>query len=133
MSTELLICIPGPWRDRSDFLRQVITLEPMGQFMFAGGILADVHGKDHVLVEFTQADPQMSKAFEMAGQGKLTQTTLAAIHQNQSVVYLHFPIGIREQRDRLTKFTRLLQRLGGIAVKVESAGTAHSWERCSSC
>jgi hypothetical protein len=44
-------------------------------------------------------------------------------------VYLHFPLDIRAQRERLIKFTKLLQRLGGLAVKVESAGTAHSWER----
>lgn len=129
MSSELLICIPGPWKDRSDFLRRVITLEPMGQFMFAGGILADVTGKDHLSVEFESSDSNMGKAFEIAGQGKISQQTLDEIERHESVVYLHFPIDIQAERARLIKFTKLLQQLGGYAIKVESAGAAHSWDR----
>jgi hypothetical protein len=129
MSTELLLCIPGPWKDRSDFLRRVITLEPMGQFMFAGGILADVTGKDHLPVEFTPADPHIGEAFEIAGQGKIPPSTLAEIEQHKSVVYLHFPVNLQAERTRLIKFTKLLQRLGGHAVKVESSGISHSWDR----
>ena len=129
MSTELLLCIPGPWKDRSDFLRRVIALEPMGQFMFAGGILADVAGKDHLPVEFTPADPHIGEAFEIAGQGKIPPSTLAEIEQHKSVVYLHFQINPQAERTRLIKFTKLLQRLGGHAVKVESSGVSHSWDR----
>jgi len=40
MESALLICVPGPWKDRGAFLRQVITLEPKGRYMFAGAILA---------------------------------------------------------------------------------------------
>jgi hypothetical protein len=97
--------------------------------MFAGGILVDVVGKDHLPIEFTAVDPHMGKAFEIAGQGKILQSTLVEIEQHQSVVYLHFPIDIQTERARLIKFTKLLQRLGGHAIKVESAGTAHSWDR----
>jgi hypothetical protein len=129
MSTELILCIPGPWKDRSEFLRSVITLEPIGQFMFAGGILADVGGKDHLPVEFTSADSHMAKAFEIAGQGRLPQSTLAEIELHQSVVYVHASIDIQAERTRLLTFTKLLQRLGGHAIKLETAGIAHSWER----
>lgn len=101
----------------------------MGQFMFAGGILADVVGKDHLPVEFTPADPHIGEAFEIAGQGKIPPSTLAEIKQHKSVVYLHFPINLQEERTRLIKFTKLLQRLGGHAVKVESSGISHSWDR----
>ena len=97
--------------------------------MFAGGILADVTGKDHIPLVFTPADPDMGTAFEIAGQGRLSDETLAKVKEHKSVVYLHFPLDIRAQRERLIKFTKLLQRLGGLAVKVESAGSAHSWGR----
>ena len=95
----------------------------------SGGILADVTGKDHLSVEFVSADPNMGKAFEIASQGKISQSTLDAIEQHESVVYLHFPIDIQAERARLIKFTKLLQQLGGHAIKVESAGAAHSWDR----
>lgn len=129
MSNQLLICVPGPWTDRSEFLRRIVSLDPPGQFMFAGKILADVAGNDHVTIEITPAFPRMRRAFEIAGQGKIAAETLDAIDGHQSVAYLHFPIEIRAQRDRLVKFTRLLERAGGLAVKVESAGTSHSWRR----
>lgn len=129
MSTELLLCIPGPWKDRRDFLRRVVTHEPMGRYMFAGGILADISAKDHLAIEFAPVNPQMSEAFELAGQGKIAAQVLEQIEKHESVVYLHFSIDIQAERERVVKFTKLLQQLGGYAVKVESAGTAHAWDR----
>src|SRR5499427_11034992 len=109
MKPELLICVPGPWKDTSAFLRQVIMLEPMGRYMFAGFILTDVAGNDHITLEFRPADPKIPTAFEIAGQGKIPQLTLARIREHSSVVYLHFPLDIRAQRDRVARFTELLQ------------------------
>ncbi len=129
MTPELIICIPGTWTDRSDLLRQVITYEPKGRYMFAGMVLADVEAKDHVPLEFCPADPHIPKAFEIAGQGKIPSEILARLHEHTSVVYLHFPLDLPNQRERILKFTQIIERLGGIAVKVESAGLAHSWER----
>lgn len=97
--------------------------------MFAGGVLADVAGKDHLAVDVASADPKMSEAFELAGQGQLEAPSLSNIETHQSVVYLHFPSDIQAERDRLIKFTALLQQLGGYAIKVESAGVAHDWDR----
>jgi len=45
------------------------------------------------------------------------------------VVYLRFSIDIRTQRERLVKFTKILQGLGDLAVKLETCGIAHEWER----
>lgn len=129
MPKELIICIPGPWKDRSDFLRQVITLDPKGRFMFAGMILADVQAKDHVPLDFCEADSHLAQAFEVAGQGRLPPEVMAEVRQHSSVTYLHFPLDLLDQRERILKYTQLLQRLGGIAVKLESTGVAHAWDR----
>jgi uncharacterized protein YegJ (DUF2314 family) len=128
MKRELIICIPGPWRDRSDFIGRVITAEPKGRFMFAGMILADVEQKDHVSLEFCDSFPKMEEAFRIAGQGKLPDECLEQIRLHTSVVYLHFPINLQEQCERVAKFTLIVRQAGGIAVKVESAGVAHTWE-----
>lgn len=45
------------------------------------------------------------------------------------MVYLHFPFDWLDQRDRLMLFTQVVQRAGGIAVKVESSAVAHDWNR----
>lgn len=129
MNSELIICIPGMWKDRSDLLRQVITYEPKGRYMFAGMVLADVDAKDHVPLEFCPADQHIPKAFEIAGQGKIAQEILTRLHEHTSVVYLRFPLDLPNQRERIIKFTQIIKCLGGIAVKVESAGVAHSWDR----
>jgi hypothetical protein len=97
--------------------------------MIAGAILADLVGEDPIPLEFTPADPSIAAAFRIAGQGKIPQPTLSKIQEHSSVVYLHFPLDIQAQCDRVARFTGLLRRLGGAAVKVESAGIAHTWER----
>ncbi len=125
---ELLLCIPGPWRDRSDFVRAIIS-ETQGEFMFAGMILAKPKVKDHVPLDFAPHDPQMRRAFELAGQGKLSPQVLDQISGHGGVAYLHFPVGIVSQKRRVLTFTNVLQRCGGFAVKVDSAGVAHEWER----
>jgi len=127
-TNELIICIPGIWKDRSDFIGQVITSAPKGRYMFAGMILADVQAKDHVPLDFCPADLNIPKAFEIAGQGKIPAEILARLREHSSVVYLHFPLDLPDQRERILKFTQIIQSIGGIAVKVESAGVAHSWE-----
>jgi hypothetical protein len=125
---ELLLCIPGPWRDRSDFIRAIVS-ETQGEFMFAGMILAHPKGNDHVPLEFAPHYPQMRRAFELAGQGKLSSQVLDQISGHSSVAYLHFPVGISSQKERLLIFTNVLQRCGGFAVKIESAGVGHDWKR----
>ena len=129
MDQEIILCIPGAWLDSNDLLRQVITFEPKGRYMFAGMVLMDVQGKDHVRMDFGSADPNIAKAFEIAGQGRFSPEILARLSAHTSVVYLHFPMDLPGQRERLLKFTRIIRDLGGIAVKVESCGIAHSWER----
>jgi hypothetical protein len=71
----------------------------------------------------------LANSFEIAGQGKIPGEVLTKIENHTSLVYLHFPLDLPDQRERILKFTQLLQRLGGLAVKVESSGIAHTWER----
>lgn len=126
---ETVLCIPGGWVDRSDFLRRVVTHEPEGRFMLAGLMLVDVQEKNHVGLEVHPRDPEMRRAFEIAGQGKLTEPILSAVGIHASAVYLKVPPNLVEERAMVAKFTRLLQAIGGVAIKVESAGVAHAWER----
>lgn len=125
---KMILCIPGPWEDRGDFLRQVVTLEPNGRYMFLGMFLGDVADKDQVGLEFFPPDPHIPRAFEVGGKGRLSTEVIAQIHDHRSVVYLRFPLNVRAQRERIVKFTQLLRRLGGVAVKVEGCGLSHTWE-----
>jgi hypothetical protein len=92
-------------------------------------ILAHPKGNDHVRLDFCDFDERMLQAFELGGQGKLTSLTLDEVALHRSVVYLHFPFDIVSQKARLLKFTGVLSKCGGIAVKLETSGIAHEWKR----
>lgn len=124
----MIVCIPGPWKDHRDLVRSVAATTA-GEFMFLGGLLAHPSGKDHVELEVFERYPGMEDAFRFAGQGQISEETLAAVAAHQSVAYLHFPLDLAGQRARLVKFTKAIQRCGGIAVKLETCGIAHTWER----
>jgi len=128
MNSEMIVCIPGTWERREGFLKAIVTTTS-GEFMVAGLILAHPKGEDHVELEFYEPYDRMAEAFSYAGQGKLSDETLNKIAKHKSVVYLHFPLDIISQRLRLLKFTEVISRSGGIAVKLETSGIAHEWER----
>ena len=130
MDRELIICVPGPWSDRSVFLRHIITHEPKGRFMLIGSVLADLAAKDRVTVDFCEADTRLAESFRIAGQGKLPESVLGEVGGHSAVLYLHFPLDILGQRERILKFTRLIRDLGGLAVKLESSSLSTKRENC---
>jgi hypothetical protein len=124
--SEMILSVPGPWKERGDFVRAVVSATG-GEFIFAGAILASPRGNDHVPLDFVPYDSQMRNAFEIAGHGKLSTALLDQISRHGGVAYVHFPIGIIGQKERVARFTEVLKLSGGLAVKVESAGVAHEW------
>ena len=96
--------------------------------MFAGQILANPKSKDHVGLELYEADQDMLKAFEYAGQGKIAASTLDLISGHTMTAYLHFPLVVAGQQLRLKRFTTVMREVGGVAVKIETSGIAHEWE-----
>ena len=128
MEAEIILCIPGPWETRTQFLEEVIVRSE-GKFMFVGGVLACPSVNDHVPVTFDEYTPEMKESFACAGQGKLSQLALESIGQHKGVAYLHFPLQFIAQRERISLFTGFLRECGGIAIKNESCGIAHEWQR----
>src|SRR3712207_4821683 len=118
MNDEMIVCVPGTWESRKDFVEAVIT-STGGEFMFAGMILAHPRGKDHVELRFYEPDEETAALFRNAEEGKLSDETLNRIAQHKSAVYLYFPLDITSQRLRLVKFTEVISRCGGIAVMLE--------------
>jgi hypothetical protein len=124
---ELIVAVPGPWKDRSEFLGQIISSTD-GKFMLMGPMLAIPAERDNIMVEFCDPDPNLRRAFQVAGRGQLNGPTIGAIARHQSVVYAHFPLQVLGQQARILRYTNVLRQIGGIAVKIESAGIAHQWD-----
>ena len=128
MKDEIIICIPGNWKDRARFVESVVTATD-GEFIFAGLLLAHPEGNDHVELEFYEAEDPLKRMFYYAGQGSFSETTLDQIEAYRSLVCLNFPFDLISQKERIIKFTEVIQKSGGIAVKLETSGIAHEWER----
>jgi hypothetical protein len=130
MNNEMVIAIPGPWQNREELQWRIMNAL-CGEFMFAGDILVNRNEEDYydyIGLTLYDADSNMSRAFEYAGQGKLTVKTLDAIANHRMIAYLHFPLAILGQQGRIGQFTEVLREVGGLAVKIESSGIAHEWE-----
>jgi hypothetical protein len=109
-------------------MRKIASDSAGGQFTWADGMLVDVEAQEHVKLDLGEVDPGLVEDFRIAGRGKLSDEVLARIAGHASVAYLRFPTNILEQRERLLQFTRLLARVGGIAIKIETSGIAHTLE-----
>ena len=101
LNREMIVCVPGPWENRSDFARRVFALEPSGRYTFAGGVLADVQHQDQIQVEFLGQHPRMAEAFEAATRGDLPFDVASAIAKHRSSIYLRFPSNVVEERLRI--------------------------------
>jgi hypothetical protein len=110
MEPPLMLCIPGPWTDRSEFVVKVAQ-ETDAEFLFAGMILAQPSRKRHVILEFCDPYPQMRSAFEIAGQGKLPANLLTSIEGHRSVVYLHFEVPFIQEREKMIDFSDVIRRV----------------------
>jgi hypothetical protein len=126
MTTTFMLCVPGPWANRTELLTTIVQ-HTRGEFMFAGLILAQPARKRHVQLELTPPYSEMREAFEIAGHGKISPETLAAVGAHQTVAYLHFENDFISEREKVIDFCALMRDVGGIALKVESAGVAHEW------
>lgn len=125
---QLVVGIPGPWENRTRFVQEIVRASD-GAFLFAGRVLFDHRANDHVDLSFEDADSSVTKAFRIAGRGRLSDDTLQQIAAHRSIAYLHFALDIRMERSRILKFTRAVLGAGGVAVKLESSGAAHEATR----
>ena len=125
---EMIVCIPGPWKSRSGFVVGLAE-ELDGEFIFAGKMLYHPDTSDYIDLEFEEMSVNLHEAFSYAGQGRISEKVLDQVEGHQGVVYLHFPFNYTNERERIANFTRAIQKCGGYAIKIESTGVAHEWDR----
>ena len=123
-SPEIVLCIPGPWKDRSELLTRIVACD--SGYLFAGQVLMNMESKQACQLDYTEQDPHMVKAFQAAGYHWTDTPEMAAIATHQSVVYLIGEGGSRENAEAMMLAAEAVLKAGGLGVKVESAGLAHS-------
>ncbi len=129
MNIESVVCVPGPWQGRDELMQAVAELaaEDGPRFLMAGQMVVELVTEAAMEWEWHAREPGLARAFEVAGRGSLSPAELMAIAEAPGHVFLMDPEGGSvEAARRMMIFAEALLRAGGLGVKVESAGVAHS-------
>jgi hypothetical protein len=126
--SRIIVGVPGPWKVRRELIEALLEAHG-GAYLFAGLMFMEVATNLACQMDWYEHDDQLRADFTRAGQGKLSNALLDAVGGHQSTVYLIFDDAGYETARTAARFAGALLRAGGIAVKVESAGVAHSPER----
>ncbi|MEO0602804.1 MAG: DUF2314 domain-containing protein [Myxococcota bacterium] len=127
MDDKIIVGVPGPWGSRTE-LGRALAEGPSPRFLLAGEVLIDVTTNRAVVLEHYERDDDLAQAFSIAGGGRLSDETLAAIERHQTTAYILADPGVDGARQILAVASALLEA-GGTGVKVETAGAAHDPER----
>lgn len=122
--SKIIIGIPGLWKDRTEIVKAIA--EKSGGYLFLGGILSKMNDKDFFEMEIYDRDEQLRKAFSYAG--NFTSEQLDAISRHTCTVYIIGKGGSTEYANKILDVGVALLNAGGLAVKVESSGIAHTAE-----
>jgi hypothetical protein len=79
-------------------------------------------------LQIHEHDPRLREVFKIAGSGKFSERDLALIASHTYTLYALGPAGSLESARSAMAVACGLLRAGGLAVKVESAGVAHTAE-----
>lgn len=127
MSEQIIIGVPGVWKDTSD-VAQAIARQG-NELLFAGFTLMDSATQEVSFVEWHEHDPRLVDVFETLGQPWINNNDLECIAHHHSTLWVFSSdVSINHARQMMKVGRRLLQA-GGLAVKVETSGVAHSAER----
>jgi hypothetical protein len=125
MTTPLLILgVPGPWRDLDELASAVATAN--NGYAIADAQLCETATGTTYDLDLYEHDPSLRRAFEAAGEGRLAPAELDRIAQHRHTAYLIGPGGSVENARAAARAAVALLDAGGFAVKIESAGKAHT-------
>jgi hypothetical protein len=126
-SPQTVIGIPGRWPNRSDIVTSIASRS--GGYLFAGMAMVKIGTKDGFKLTVCERDPNLKNAFSIAGRGRLTDEDLEAVGSHTFTLYLGTEGGSVEVAKKLLHAAHALLKSGGLAVKIESTGTAHRAEQ----
>jgi len=128
MSVTTVIGIPGKWNDREELMRSIAGTRD--GYVLILNHMHNLHDKSEppIEVELYEHEPAMREAFRYAGKHTFTEEQLEQIDQHTQTVYLIGPGGSPENLARLTRAATAVLKAGGLGVKIESTGLAHTPE-----
>lgn len=123
-AVQIVLGVPGPWPTRSDIVKEIAGHS--GGLIFVGNHLFNPATSEMFEVDVYQPDPQLRRAFALAGSRSLSEDDLNSIVSHAHALYVIGRGGSAEAARSMMEVACGLLKAGGMAVKVESAGVAHS-------
>jgi hypothetical protein len=121
---QIVLGIPGPWETAQDLTQAVAALD-VG-FAVCEGELVNSATNQHFRLELVEHDPELRRTYELANRRSLSPADLALIGGHKHTAYLAGTGGSLEAARSMMQAAAVLLAAGGFAVKVETAGVAHS-------
>ena len=121
----VVIGVPGNWPDRAALGRDIVT-KTDARLLVSGNVLIHAATGHAFEIDIYPHDPNLARAFKVAGSHWITQDDLTRIQAHTQTVYLLGPGGNLENAREMMQVASGLLDAGGIAVKVESTGKASS-------
>jgi|ERR1700677_334822 len=121
---KIVLCVPGMWKDREELAAQIAKLS--GGYFFVGENL--VHSETNTSFELEVRDPdsRMAHAFRSAGPHWANSPEMERIGAHTMGTYLIGKGGTTSGAEKTMLAASSLLYSGGLGVKVESSGIAHS-------
>ena len=127
MSEQIIIGVPGVWKSQTE-ISQALAAQSQ-KYLFAGFTLMDTATQDVSFIEMQDYDPRLVDVFETLGDSSITDQELQKIAQHRSTLWvLSSDVSINQAR-RMMDVGMTLLKAGGLAIKVETSGVAHSATR----
>ncbi|HEY3341730.1 MAG TPA: hypothetical protein VGK81_06915, partial [Anaerolineae bacterium] len=121
---RIVLGIPGPWHAMDELARAVA--QSTSDFELRDGCLIRLADDKHFELELLERDPILRQYYALANRRSLSAEDLARIDTHASTAYLSGPGGSLESAQEMLHAGSALLQAGGYAVKVETAGIAHS-------
>ncbi|QDT25689.1 hypothetical protein Enr10x_09860 [Gimesia panareensis] len=122
---ETIVCIPMPLKGPGEFRRKLVEVSGL-KYLYAADMLMSAEPSFSSRGEFYERDEQISLAFQLGGQGTITGEDVAELDTHQSVLYLIWSQTGLDELYRLHALINVCLDCGGLGVKFENSGVAHS-------
>lgn len=125
---QIVTCLPIALNSRQEIATAL--LDKYGtDYLFIGREFHSRVDRVSCTIEISDRDSSLVRAFEAAGQDKISTNDLSKIDQHQQVIYLTYNDTGYAACVQFAKIIRVFLSIGAIAVKIESAGIAHQAEK----
>ncbi|MBN3555704.1 DUF4261 domain-containing protein [Fictibacillus nanhaiensis] len=123
---EVVIGIPGQWKSRTELI-QAVASKGEG-YLLAGSIIHNGDKNIGFEVEVYEQDSNLKEAFIYAGGNTFAETLLEEIDKHTFIVYVFANKNSLDGLNELIDVGTALLKAGGLAVKIETSGIAHTKE-----